>query len=165
MQLKKVNKVSMLILILCFGIAGFLFFEWYIDNSTPRKLDTTEMTQQQNENSIFSIENACIADGYIEIDGWAFIKGMPLSKVNRSIVLKSCDQSDLAYRLDTSMIEREDVKESYPEEESYKNAGFRARGRVKKCKAGTYEIWLCIKDTKENAEWWNLGQTIEIGEQ
>lgn len=121
---------------------GILLFVMvlHLDKSNLKPIKVVETPTSKME---FHFDVVNVSDS-IRIEGWSFLEGESIEKVDCSIVLENIDTKE-AFELPTNMLLRADMNLAFPDEYDYTKSGFLAKAKTSKFSLDLHDYEIIIK--------------------
>lgn len=148
MKIENKGKIIAFICILSIMVTGVIIYYEYKSNSVINEY-RVEKGLRHNGELKYEINKEELNDGYIHIEGYAYIEGENMEYIDQSIILKDCSNGKY-YKVKTEFRKRTDVTVKVGDRYNYDNSGFETRIFKKKLRADDkYKICILYKTKTE----------------
>ncbi len=145
-MIKDKKMIIDIIMVIAVAIAPLIFIGFFLnDNERIKKIDISNV-EEITEKVEYNIDDIYIENTQVIIWGWALYEDQNI--INRKILLQNVDDKQEVYELNTAMLTRDDLNETF-DGELNNRGGFWANGKIdKRIKNKKFEIVILFNENE-----------------
>ncbi len=145
-MIKDKKMIIDIIMVIAVAIAPLIFIGFFLnDNEKIKKIDISNV-EEITEKVEYNIDDIYIENTQVIIWGWALYEDQNI--INRKILLQNVDDKQEVYELNTAMLTRDDLNETF-DGELNNRGGFWANGKIdKRIKNKKFEIVILFNENE-----------------
>ena len=145
-MIKDKKMIIDIIMVIAVAISPLIFIGFFLnDNERIKKIDISNV-EEITEKVEYNIDDIYIENTQVIILGWALYEDQNI--INRKILLQNVDDKQEVYELNTAMLTRDDLNETF-DGELNNRGGFWANGKIdKRIKNKKFEIVILFNENE-----------------